>query len=85
MSWRGTNCGENEAKQKAADLNIMFDPGEIRYRVVGTNLPTRALAARVGGMLDDSDSDSVMIRETIADIGQRPAEHLERTSVVACC
>jgi hypothetical protein len=36
-------------------------------------------------MLDDSDSDSVMIRETIADIGQRPAEHLERTSVVACC
>jgi hypothetical protein len=44
--WRGTNCGENEAKQKAADLNIMFDPGEICYRVVGTNLPTRALAAR---------------------------------------
>ena len=25
MSWRGTNLGENEAKQRAADLNVMFD------------------------------------------------------------
>ena len=25
MSWRGTNLGENDAKQRAADLNVMFD------------------------------------------------------------
>ena len=25
MAWRGTNLGENEAKQKTADLNFMFD------------------------------------------------------------
>ena len=25
MSWRGSNCGEHEANQKAADLNVMFD------------------------------------------------------------
>ena len=25
MSWRSTNFGENEVKQKAADLNVMFD------------------------------------------------------------
>jgi hypothetical protein len=25
MSWRGTDLSENEAKQRAADLNVMFD------------------------------------------------------------
>ena len=25
MSWRGTDFAENEAKQRAADLNVMFD------------------------------------------------------------
>ena len=25
MGWRGTNLAENEAKQRAADMNVMFD------------------------------------------------------------
>jgi hypothetical protein len=25
MSWRGTDLAENEAKQRAADMNVMFD------------------------------------------------------------
>jgi hypothetical protein len=25
MSWRGTDFAENEAKQRAADMNVMFD------------------------------------------------------------
>jgi len=25
MSWCGSNCGEHEANQKAADPNVMFD------------------------------------------------------------
>ena len=25
MGWRGTDLAENEAKQRAADMNVMFD------------------------------------------------------------
>ena len=25
MGWRGTDFSENEAKQRAADMNVMFD------------------------------------------------------------
>src|SRR5215210_106271 len=43
MSWRGTDLSENDAKQRAADMNVMFDQygnRDPKERHEGTDRPT---------------------------------------------
>src|SRR3954463_13919706 len=56
MSWRGTDYSENEAKQRAADANVMFDQYGERdggeRREVSPRLPVESATWSAAGELD---------------------------------
>jgi hypothetical protein len=56
MSWRGTDLAENEAKQRASDMNVMFDQYGERTnadrREVRPPVPVESATWQAAGELD---------------------------------
>ncbi len=56
MGWRGTDLAENDAKQRAADLNVMFDQYGNRdpkeRREVQPSIPVESATWSAAGELD---------------------------------